>query len=118
MLWAAFDFPRHPLAREDGERVRGAYFEPPQRWLRAQRFDELAGVIDAAHQAARDGAWVLGGLRYEAAGGFEAALAGQPRRAAVGRVRRLPAAPPALARECRRRWRAQRGLAGHAGRGR
>src|SRR6218665_3617629 len=78
MLWAAFDFPRHPLAREDGERVRGAYFEPPQRWLRAQRFDELAGVIDAAHQAARDGAWVLGGLRYEAAGGFDAGLAGHP----------------------------------------
>jgi len=76
MLWAAFDFPRHPLAREDGERVRGAYYEPPARWLRAHRADELRAVIDAAHQASRAGAWVLGGLRYEAAGAFDPALAG------------------------------------------
>eukprot|EP01136_Pigoraptor_vietnamica_P000383 Opistho-1_new@25630 len=78
MLWAAFDFPRHPLAREDGERVRGAYSTPPARWLRAHRGDELAAVIDAAHQASREGAWVLGGLRYEAAHGLDAALAGHP----------------------------------------
>lgn len=78
MLWAAFDFPRHPLAREDGERVRGAFFAPPVRWLRAFRFDQLSAVIDAAHQASRDGAWVLGGLRYEAAGGFDAALSTHP----------------------------------------
>ena len=75
MLWAAFDFPRHPLAREDGERQRGAFFTPPSRWLRAHRGDELAAVIDAAHQASRAGAWVLGGLRYEAAPGLDGALA-------------------------------------------
>ncbi len=75
MLEAAFDFPRHPLAREDGERLRGAWFEPPVRWLRARSADELAGVIDAAHAAARAGAWVLGGLRYEAAVALDCALA-------------------------------------------
>jgi len=74
-LWAAFDFPRHPLARDDGERVRGAFFAPPTRWLVARQANELAGIIDAAHQASRDGAWVLGGLRYEAAGALESALA-------------------------------------------
>jgi para-aminobenzoate synthetase/4-amino-4-deoxychorismate lyase len=76
-LWAAFDFPRHPLAREDGERVRGAFYGPPARWLRAHAATELREVIDAAHQASRDGAWVLGGLRYEAAGALDAALVGQ-----------------------------------------
>jgi len=74
VLQAAFDFPRHPLAREDGERVRGAWFEPPARWLRTDRPEELAALIDQAHQASRDGAWVLGGLRYEAAGGLGASL--------------------------------------------
>lgn len=74
MLWAAFDFPRHPLAREDGERVRGAFFAPPARWLRAQGAGELAAVIAAAHAASRAGAWVLGGLRYEAAQALDRAL--------------------------------------------
>ena len=74
MLQAAFDFPRHPLAREDGERVRGAWFEPPARWLRAFQPTELPGLIDTAHAAARAGAWVLGGLRYEAAPALDAAL--------------------------------------------
>ena len=73
-LWAAFDFPRHPLAREDGERICGAYFEPPARWLRAHQAVDVAGVLDAAHQASRDGAWVLGGLRYEAAAAFDSAI--------------------------------------------
>lgn len=74
MLWAAFDFPRHPLAREDGERVRGAFYAPPSRWLRAMSDADVAAVIDAAHDAALAGAWVLGGLRYEAAAAFDAAL--------------------------------------------
>lgn len=73
-LWAAFDFPRHPLAREDGERMRGAFYAPPARWLRAERLDQVAGVLAEAHAAARAGAWVLGGLRYEAAPAFDAAL--------------------------------------------
>ena len=78
MLWAAFDFPRHPLAREDGERMRGAFYAPPSRWLRASTHAELSAVIDAAHQAALAGAWVLGGLRFEAAAAFDAALAVHP----------------------------------------
>ncbi|MDI4631902.1 chorismate-binding protein [Pelomonas sp. V22] len=76
-LWAAFDFPRHPLAREDGERVRGAFYAPPARWLRAERADQVAAVLAEAHAAARAGAWVLGGLRYEAAPAFDEALAVQ-----------------------------------------
>ncbi len=76
-LWAAFDFPRHPLARDDGERVRGAFYGPPTRWLRAFAAQDLVAVIDAAHQASRDGAWVLGGLRYEAAAALDPALPGR-----------------------------------------
>ncbi len=75
MLHAAFDFPRHPLAREDGERLRGCWSEPPARWLRATRLDEVGAVIGEAEAAARAGAWVLGGLRYEAAAAFDAVLA-------------------------------------------
>ncbi len=75
MIQAAFDFPRHPLAREDGERVRGVWFEAPARWLRAERLEDVAAVIAQAEAAARAGAWVLGGLRYEAAAAFDKALA-------------------------------------------
>jgi len=48
---------------------------PPARWLRATRHDEVQAVIAGAEAAARAGAWVLGGLRYEAAAAFDAALA-------------------------------------------
>lgn len=82
-LWAAFDFPRHPLAREDGERLRGAFYEAPAQWLRAFTPQQLVEVLDAAHAAAREGAWVLGGLRYEAAGALDAALQTQAGSAAL-----------------------------------
>lgn len=75
MLHAAFDFPRHPLAREDGERVRGCWSKPPSRWLRTTRLEEVRAVLAEAEAAARAGAWVLGGLRYEAAAAFDKALA-------------------------------------------
>ncbi len=75
MIHAAFDFPRHPLAREDGERLRGCWTTLPARWLRATRLDEVRAVIAQAEAAARAGAWVLGGLRYEAAAAFDAVLA-------------------------------------------
>ncbi|MCE4556639.1 chorismate-binding protein [Roseateles cellulosilyticus] len=75
MIYAAFDFPRHPLAREDGERVRGAWHTSPSRWLRASVLGEVRAVVADAEAAARAGAWVLGGLRYEAAGAFDPALA-------------------------------------------
>ena len=77
-LFAAFDFPRHPLAREDGERLRGAWTVPPDEWLLAREPVELAAVIDAAHAAARAGAWVLGGLRYEAASALNPVLDCEP----------------------------------------
>ena len=73
-IQAAFDFPRHPLSREDGERLRGCWQAPPARWLRAKRRDEVRSVIAQAEAAARAGAWVLGGLRYEAAAAFDTAL--------------------------------------------
>ncbi|MCV2369234.1 chorismate-binding protein [Roseateles oligotrophus] len=94
-VWAAFDFPRHPLAREDGERVRGAFYCPPERWLRAHSAAELRDVIDAAHQASRDGAWVLGGLRYEAAGALDAALVGQESGLALAEFAVFTSAPEA-----------------------
>ncbi len=74
MLWAAFDFPRHPLAREDGERVRGCFVQPPARRLIARDPVSLRPVLREAHAASRAGAWVLGGLRYEAAGALDPAL--------------------------------------------
>jgi para-aminobenzoate synthetase/4-amino-4-deoxychorismate lyase len=73
-VFAAFDFPGHPLAREDGERLSGAWRQAPAQWLRACELSEVRPVIAAAEAAARAGAWVLGGLRYEAAGAFDAAL--------------------------------------------
>ncbi|MFY8117134.1 MAG: chorismate-binding protein [Roseateles sp.] len=73
-LWAAFDFPRHPLSREDGERLRGAFYEPPAQRLLAHTAAELPAVIAAAHAASRTGAWVLGGLRYEAAAALDPSL--------------------------------------------
>lgn len=76
--FAAFDFPRHPLAREDGERLRGCWFEAPAEWLIARTAAELPGVLDAAHAAARGGAWVLGGLRYEAAAALDPKLDSLP----------------------------------------
>jgi para-aminobenzoate synthetase/4-amino-4-deoxychorismate lyase len=85
-LWAAFDFPRHPLAREDGERVRGAFFAPPVEHLIARDPERLRTVLRLAHAAARAGAWVLGGLRYEAAGALDPVLAtwGAPAAASGG----------------------------------
>lgn len=77
-LWAAFDFPRHPLAREDGERLRGAFFAPPAERLLAHDPDRLRAVLRLAHAAARSGAWVLGGLRYEAAGALDPVLRTRP----------------------------------------
>ncbi|WP_431262826.1 chorismate-binding protein [Roseateles chitinivorans] len=77
-LWAVFDFPRHPLAREDGERLRGAFFAPPAERLIARDPDRLRAVLRLAHAAARSGAWVLGGLRYEAAGALDAVLRTRP----------------------------------------
>ncbi|QPF73579.1 bifunctional aminodeoxychorismate synthase component I/aminotransferase [Roseateles sp. DAIF2] len=94
-LWAAFDFPRHPLSREDGERLRGAFYAPPARRLIAREAAELRGVIDAAHAAARAGAWVLGGLRYEAAAALDPVLATLPSEGPLAEFQVWDSAPEA-----------------------
>ncbi|AVP57071.1 chorismate-binding protein [Pulveribacter suum] len=60
-------------------RLRHA-FGAPLRVLQARRLDEVPAVLHAVEQAARAGLWCVGGLRYEAAPAFDAALAvhGQP----------------------------------------
>lgn len=64
-------------------RQRWAFGVPRQRLL-ARQLHELRAVVEAAEAAARAGAWVLGGLCYEAAPAFDSALtvqappAGQP----------------------------------------
>jgi para-aminobenzoate synthetase/4-amino-4-deoxychorismate lyase len=94
-IHAAFDFPRHPLAREDGERLRGTWSDPPARWLRARRLEEVHAVITQAEAAARGGAWVLGGLRYEAAAAFDRALATQAATAPLAEFAVYDTAPEA-----------------------
>ncbi|MCH7345057.1 chorismate-binding protein [Pelomonas sp. CA6] len=76
-IQAAFDFPRHPLAREDGERLRGCFRSAPAEQLVAYTPDELRDVLRRAHARAVGGAWVLGGLRYEAAPALDPVLATQ-----------------------------------------
>ena len=74
MLHAAFDFPQQPLARNSGARLRGVWTAPPSHRLRATTPAAVIDVLAQAEAAARAGAWVLGGLRYEAAAAFDAAL--------------------------------------------
>ena len=71
---AAFDFPLDPLERANGQRLRGCFLQEPSLWLVAKHLDEVGSVIDAAYAAAQQGAWVLGGLRYEAACAFDSAM--------------------------------------------
>jgi para-aminobenzoate synthetase/4-amino-4-deoxychorismate lyase len=56
-----------------GDALR-AVFERPREILRADRLDEVGGVLDAAEAHARQGRWCVGYLRYEAAPAFDAAL--------------------------------------------
>jgi para-aminobenzoate synthetase/4-amino-4-deoxychorismate lyase len=65
-----FSDPRQP----DGPRLRHA-FGRPRELLVAQRPDQVRAVLDAVQAAARQGAWCVGYLRYEAAPAFDAALA-------------------------------------------
>ena len=58
-------------------RLRHA-FGAPRRVLAAYAHDELHGLLEAAEQAARAGAWVLGWVAYEAAPAFDAALTTHP----------------------------------------
>jgi para-aminobenzoate synthetase / 4-amino-4-deoxychorismate lyase len=49
-------------------------FGAPRAVLTADALSEVQPVIEAAEAAARQGAWVVGWLAYEAAGAFDAAL--------------------------------------------
>jgi len=49
-------------------------FDEPREVVLAQHVDEVAGVIAQAAQCAREGAWVLGFVSYEAAPAFDAAM--------------------------------------------
>ncbi|RYF26609.1 MAG: bifunctional aminodeoxychorismate synthase component I/aminotransferase [Comamonadaceae bacterium] len=49
-------------------------FGTPRETLVARTADEVRPVLRAVEAAARAGAWCVGGLRYEAAGAFDAAL--------------------------------------------
>ncbi|MFG6449768.1 chorismate-binding protein [Roseateles sp. BYS180W] len=82
-LWAAFDFPLHPLSREDGQRLRGTFWQPAAQQLCAWDAQSLRTVLQQAHAAALAGAWVLGGLRYEAAAALDPSLSTHPAPATV-----------------------------------
>lgn len=74
--WAAFDIPADPPQRE--RRVRGRFRRPPERVLRADTPGQVPAVVAAAEAAAMAGNWVLGGLRYPAAGAWDAAQLALP----------------------------------------
>jgi len=55
------------------ERIRHCFGSPRAHWI-AQSPQDVRSVLDAAHQAAKAGAWCLGYVRYEAATAFDSAL--------------------------------------------
>ncbi|MES2360615.1 MAG: aminodeoxychorismate synthase component I [Pseudomonadota bacterium] len=67
-----FSNPQHP----EGPRLRQA-FGAARQVLVAHSLEQVRPVLDAVQQAARQGAWCVGYLRYEAAPAFDAALAVQ-----------------------------------------
>jgi len=68
-----FSNPQQP----DGPRLRHA-FGAPRQTLIAHRSEDVRAVLDAVEAAARQGAWCVGYLCYEAAVAFDAALAVHP----------------------------------------
>ena len=60
-----------------GPRLRGA-FGAPRQVLVAQAPGEVRAVLEAVQAAAEQGAWCVGGLRYEAASAFDTALQTYP----------------------------------------
>jgi len=76
-LKALLDF-TDPRAPAQGPRLRHAFTAPPRVTLVAHTLAEVPGVLRAVDEAARGGAWCLGGLRYEAAAAFDAALHTHP----------------------------------------
>ena len=64
---ALVDFPDPTDASAPRWRWR---FERPQRWLVAHDAAQVPALLDAAHEAARQGLWCLGWVAYEAAPGL------------------------------------------------
>lgn len=71
-VWAAFDLPLDPRHRY-GDRLRGAFSRPPRRELITADLRQVADVVDQAEAAAAAGAWVVGGLTYEAGSAWDSA---------------------------------------------
>ncbi len=63
-----------PGPRAAPGRLRHAFTAAPRQVLAAHTLAEVPGVLRAVDAAARAGAWCVGGLRYEAAAAFDAAL--------------------------------------------
>ncbi|GAA6121686.1 aminodeoxychorismate synthase component I [Acidovorax sp. FG27] len=80
---ALLDF-ADPRAPAGAPRLRHAFTAPPRATLVAQTLADVPAVVRQVDAAARAGAWCVGGLCYEAAAAFDAALrthpapAGQP----------------------------------------
>lgn len=72
--------PGAPTARVDfppeapGRPRRQLTLHQPLRWLVAHDPSQVAGLLDAAHELARDGHWLVGWVAYEAAPGLDACL--------------------------------------------
>lgn len=80
------NMPAHPSAKLDfsdphagptAPRLRHV-FAKPRQVLSAHHAAEVPGLLNAVQQAAQQGAWCLGYLRYEAAAAFDAALQTHP----------------------------------------
>lgn len=68
---------RSPWARFDDLRTGTALRCPPARHvLRAERTDEVAGVLQEVHEATDRGSWAFGYVAYEAASGLDHDLPG------------------------------------------
>lgn len=74
---AAFDVPVDPRHR-GRQRWRGCFVDPPVRTLIAEGPADVPGVVAAAERLANQGLWLVGGLRYEAGGAWDAAQPVQP----------------------------------------
>lgn len=65
---ALIDFPDPQGGVADRQRWR---FGQPQRWLVAHNAAQVPGLLDAAHELAREGHWCVGWVTYEAAPGLD-----------------------------------------------
>lgn len=70
-----FSFARLDFAAVKDAALSGlVWLDPPARRLEAWTLDEVKTVLDQAHACAREGAWVMGFVRYEAAPALDPAL--------------------------------------------